>query len=316
MMGRTDDVVNTLGNCGRKIGVWLAVSALILSLSGCAKQRAELSIKKAKANIEQAREWKADTFDESKGALKAAEDALKAAEQSLAGGQASAALASAGDAVKQSKQAIDSARTRYADRIREEARKAVQVARINDGDKENPELFKKAEASLQVAEEKYNKQKYEDCITASKQTIDAVDQLLAHLKKHRGHNKLDELKGLVKELEKQEAEKYRPQAIVKAKENAENIEKKINVDRDYKQAIILAGSAITAAQDGIVETKRRAKPTLRCAIFESKIAEARADEAAIYTSDRLARCRDCVSGTYGKLSEQPVRHSSSISFPS
>ncbi|MCX7964005.1 MAG: hypothetical protein N2644_05935 [Candidatus Sumerlaea chitinivorans] len=286
MMGRTDDVVNTLGNCGRKFGVWLAVSALILSLSGCAKQRAELSIKKAKANIEQAREWKADTFDESKGALKAAEDALKAAEQSLAGGQASAALASAGDAVKQSKQAIDSARTRYADRIREEARKAVQVARINDGDKENPELFKKAEASLQVAEEKYNKQKYEDCITASKQTIDAVDQLLAHLK-NTAVNKLDELKGLVKELEKQEAEKYQPQAIVKAKENVENIEKKINVDRDYKQAIILAGSAITAAQDGIVETKK-SKANLEMRNIESKIAEARADEAAIYTPDRLA----------------------------
>ncbi|MCX7626174.1 MAG: hypothetical protein N2Z21_08190 [Candidatus Sumerlaeaceae bacterium] len=267
-------------------GVGLLLMALAaVGFFGCSKQRAELSIKKAKANIQQAREWNANKFDESKGALEAAENALKNAEQSLAGQAYSQALAAAQDAVKQSKQAIDSARTRYADQVLQEARKAVEVARINDGDKENPELFKKAEASLQVANEKYQKQKYDDSIKASRDTIVAVDQLLAHLK-NTAINKLDELKAKLKELEMAEAEKYQPQAIVRTRENIENITKKIEQDRDYKQAVILCGSAMTDAENGIIETKKtKAQAELR--YLESKIAEARADEALIYAPDRL-----------------------------
>jgi len=266
-------------------GVLILVVIAAVGLVGCSKQRAELSIKKAKANIQQAREWNADKFDESKGALEAAENALKNAEQSLAGQVYATALAAAQDAVKQSKQAIDAARTRYADQVLQEARKAVEVARINDGDKENPDLFKKAEASLQVANEKYQKQKYEDSIKASRDTIVAVDQLLAHLK-NSAINKLDELKAKLKELEMAEAEKYQPQAIVRTRENIDNITKKIEKDRDYKQAIILCGSAITDAENGIIETKKtKAQSELR--YLESKIAEARADEAIIYAPDRL-----------------------------
>jgi tetratricopeptide (TPR) repeat protein len=258
---------------------------MVLGITGCSKQRAELSLKKATANVQQAREWNADKFDESKGALEAAENAIKAAQQALTGQSFSQALSSAQEAVRQSKQAIDNARTRYADQVLQEARRAVEVARINDGDKENPDLFKKAETSLQTASEKYQKQKYEDSIKASRETLVAVDQLLAHLK-NAAINKLDELKGKLKELELAEAEKYQPQAIVRTRENIDNITKKIEKDRDYKQAIILCGQAITDAENGIIETKKtKAQAELR--YLESKIAEARADEAIIYAPDRL-----------------------------
>ena len=280
---------NVVKACGRwhKSSIWLLSLALVIALSGCSKQRSELSIKKAKANIEQAREWNADKFDESKGALEAAVNALKNAEQAMAAQQFSQALAAAQEAVKQSKQAIDNARTRYADQVLQQARKSVEVARINDGDKENPELFKKAEASLQVAEEKYQKQKYDASIQASRETITAVDQLLAHLK-NTAINKLDELKGKLKELEQAEAEKYQPQAIVRTRENIENITKKIETDRDYKQAIVLCGTAITDAENGILETKK-AKAQAELRYLESKLAEARADEALIYAPDRLQK---------------------------
>ncbi len=271
----------------RKGAIILLAVALAFAATGCSKQRAELAIKKARTNIQQAREWNADKFDESKGALEAAENSLKTAEQSLAGQAAAQALAAAQEAVKQSKTAIDNARTRYADQVLQEARKAVEVARINDGDKENPDLFKKAETSLQTASEKYQKQKYEDCIKYSRDTIVAVDQLLAHLK-NTAINKLDELKAKLRELELAEAEKYQPQALVRTKENIENITNKITKDRDYKQAIILCGTAITEAENGIVETKAtKCQAELR--YLESKLAEARADEAILYAPDRLQR---------------------------
>jgi hypothetical protein len=269
----------------RRVAVCVLGVVLVLSMTGCSRQRAELAIKKAKNNIQQARDWNADKFDESKSSLQAAETALKSAEQALAGQQFSEALSTAQQAVKQSQASIDSARTRYADQVLQEARKSVEVAKINDGDKENPELYKKAEASLQVANDKYQKQKYDDSIKASRDTIMAVDQLLAHLK-NTAINKLDELKGKLKELELVEAEKYQPQAIVRTRENIDNITKKIEQDRDYKQAIVLCGSAITDAENGIIETKKT-KSQAELRYLESKIAEARADEAIIYTPDRL-----------------------------
>ncbi len=115
----------------------------------------------------------------------------------------------------------------------------------------------------------------------------AVDQLLAHLK-NTAINKLDELKAKLRELELAEAEKYQPQALVRTKENIENITNKITKDRDYKQAIILCGTAITEAENGIVETKAtKCQAELR--YLESKLAEARADEAILYAPDRLQR---------------------------
>ena len=276
----------------RRVAVCVLGVVLVLSMTGCSRQRAELAIKKAKNNIQQARDWNADKFDESKSSLQAAETALKSAEQALAGQQFSEALSTAQQAVKQSQASIDSARTRYADQVLQEARKSVEVAKINDGDKENPELYKKAEASLQVANDKYQKQKYDDSIKASRDTIMAVDQLLAHLK-NTAINKLDELKGKLKELELVEAEKYQPQAIVRTRENIDNITKKIEQDRDYKQAIVLCGSAITDAENGIIETKKT-KSQAELRYLESKIAEARADEAIIYTPDRLQQAERSV----------------------
>lgn len=275
---------------GRSVAVWFAICALALAGAGCSKQRAELSLKKANTNIKQAREWNAGNYPESKGPLEAAENAAKTAQGSLDGKQYAPALTQAQDAVKQSQDALANAKTRFADQKREEARKAVQVARINDGPSENDTLFKKAEASLQTAEEKYNKQKYEDAINAAVESIEAVEQLLAHLK-NTSQNKLDDLRTKLKELEAQDANRFMPQAIIKAGEAINAVEKKINTDRDYKQAILMAGTAITDAEAGIIETKKK-KSNLELQTLESKISEAIAEEAPIYAPDKLRTCQE------------------------
>ncbi len=273
-----------------RIGVWVAVAAMGLALAGCTRQRAELNIKKADSNISTARGWNADKYDDSKSAFEQAQSLVKQAKASVDGKQFPTALTQAQDAVKQSEQALTQARTRYADQRRTEARKAVEVATKNDGIKINQQLFDKAQEFLTKAEERLNKQKYEDAITNASQSIDAVDQLVAGLK-NDSQNMLETLKSKQKELERQQADRFLPNALIKLKESIGQVEKKIGEERDYKQALILAKAASTDADANIVETKKR-NSQLQLQTLESKIAEAISEEAPIYAPDQLKTAQE------------------------
>jgi hypothetical protein len=117
---------------------WLLICLFALVAAGCSKQRADLAMEKAKTNIDKARTWTATEFPESKSAFESAEASLKTARQSFDGRQFGPALTSAKDAVKQSQEALNAAKTRFADAQLQRAKKSVEVATINDGAKETP----------------------------------------------------------------------------------------------------------------------------------------------------------------------------------
>ncbi|MBX7246601.1 MAG: hypothetical protein K1X53_13980 [Candidatus Sumerlaeaceae bacterium] len=268
----------------------VAATVGILVLGGCSKQRAEIKINTATENIKKATEWQAGTFNESKSAFEAASKALKEAQGLRDGQQYSQALTVAADAVKQSQEALNQAKTRFADDQKTKARKAVEVARINDGQTENAKLFEEAQANLTKADEKYAKQKYEDSITLSQTTQNQVDQLLASLK-NKAENKLQELTAKIKELEDAKGRDFMGNAVIKSNESQKAIEAKISNDRDYKQAIIMASTAINDTELAITETKKkRSKQELEG--LESKISEAIAEEAPIFAPDQLKTCQD------------------------
>lgn len=274
----------------RSIGTLLCCVVLLFVITGCSKQRAGLAIKKATANIQQAQEWKAESFPDSQGAFKSAQDSLKGAQQSLDGKQYAQALTSAQEAVKQSQEALQKAKTRFADLQKEAARKSMEVARINEGQRENAQLFDDAQKKLTTSEEKYNKQKYEDSINLSTDVINTVEQLLAHLK-NQSHNRLTELDRRIKELQEQRADRFLPNASIKAQQSRDEITSKIEEARDYKQAIILADSAITDANQNIIETKKRHSQQ-ELGLLEAKISEAIAEEAPIYQPEALRTAQE------------------------
>lgn len=271
-----------------KVGRGLALVCIIAvaaAFAGCSKQRAELKLKSADKNIKQAKEWNAEKFDESKSTLQAAEQAADSARQSVSGGQGPQALTQATDAANQAKAAVEGAKTRFADEQLKAARLAVQVAQINDGQNQNNKLFESAQESLAEAEERYTKRKYEQAIEAASRTQTEVDQLLASLK-NSAENRLQELEQKLKELESAKASEFLPNSIIKTNEAIGQIRQKVEQDRDYKQGIILAGTAITDAESAIVETKRRHSQQ-ELQTLESKISEAIAEEAPIYAPDML-----------------------------
>lgn len=279
-----------------KTAAWFAVAALALSIAGCSKQRAELALKKAKNNVGIAKGWEAAKFDESKAAFEQAGKLVAEAEGQVAGAPAQA-LTTAQEAVKQSKAALDGARTRFADQRRTEARNALEVARKNDGQQENAKLYEEASAMLTKAEERYNKQKYEDAITNASQAIDKVEQLLASLK-NNSTNMLADLKQKQTELRSDnvKADQFLPNAIIKLDDSVNQIDKLINTDRDYKQAIIKARAAAADAEANINESKKRHSRQWLTTL-ESGIAEAISEEAPIYAPEQLKPVQESFEDT-------------------
>lgn len=281
-----------LKQAGRRgtIALVAAAMSVTLVLGGCNKQRYGLASDKAKAQIKQAREYQADKFDDSKDHLAAAEAALKSAEGAAGSESFKEALTQAQDAVKRSKEAVEAAKARYSAQQLEAAETSMRVASVNEGQKENERIYTEAEKTLAQARETNEKQKYEDSIEASNKVIKLVDDLLARLK-NASENRLADLEAKLEELKAAKADVYHPNPIIKASDAIEQIKGKITKDRDYKQAIIVAGTAISDVEAAIVETKNRHSKA-KIQILEEKLAEAIAEEAPIHTPEPLKSGQD------------------------
>jgi hypothetical protein len=268
-----------------KIAAVAIMAAFCFAPLGCSKQRADLSLKKANNNINTARSWDADKYDESKADFNAAAEAAKAAQSSMDGQQYPQALTSAQDAVKKSEAAINAAKVRFAEQNRTAAKTALDVANKNNGRDEDQKLFDEAQEQLTVAEEKLAKQKYEDSIEASAKAVSAVDQLLARLK-NESEKMLEDLQTKRKNLEDAQANNFLPNSLININNAINQVEKKVKEERDYKQALIIAKAAATEADENLNETKKRHGKQL-LETLESKIAEAISEEAPIYAAEQL-----------------------------
>ena len=264
----------------------LATVMTCLALTGCYGVYEGKAIK----NIKQAKEWDAEKFEESKPIYENAQKSLDAAQQANTAKQGSEARTKAKEAATLSEQAMNAAKTRYADQQLKLAENAMKVAQINDGQSQNAKLYSTAEGNLGTARDKYGKQKYEDAINASRQVQSDVDQLLASLK-NTAVNQQQTLDARRKELLDADAREFNPQPILRGDEATSRIREKIETDRDYKQAIIMAGATISEMEAAIIEAKKKhSESELRG--LEDKIAEAITEEAPIHVPDALKNVQD------------------------
>ncbi|MEI7633848.1 MAG: hypothetical protein WCK47_06160 [bacterium] len=249
-----------------------------------------MAINSAEANIKQAKEWNAGGFTESQAILQNAIATQESARIDADRQQYATALTLGQEAKRLSDEAKKAALARYADQQLQEARKAVQIARINDGPNQNAKLFEDSQKQLQQTEDKYGKQKYEKTIELAKATSETVNQLLASLK-NAAENQIPILRGKLADLEKYDAKALYPSALSKTMEEIAQIETKIRVDRDYKQAIILAGTANSEAENAITETKKRLCDRFKDA-FNEKITRAESEDAAAFNPSELKTCKE------------------------
>lgn len=239
---------------------------------------------KAEENLKTALEWNADKFDESKAVYEQARGTLGQAQQTE-----DRALAKT--AAEQSEQAMELAKTRFADQQLKAAEASMNVAKINAANRgETQDTFTATQAILDEARTNYNKQKYEDSIEQSTEVVVNVNRMLATVQ-NQAENDLDRLNAAVVGLVKAEGETYTPQEVDRAREATRQITEKIETDRDYKQASLLAGSALGDVQSATIEAKKQHSET-DLLNLEEKIAEAMAEEAPLHVPDQLQTVQD------------------------
>jgi hypothetical protein len=267
----------------RTTSVAAAVS-LCLVFSGCYG----LYEGKAEKNLKTAQQWKADEFDESKQTYEQAAKALEAARAAKSGGNGGEAKTQAKSAADLSKTAMEQAMTRFADVQLKEAEAAMKVAVINEANRgETQQQYTEAEEILADAREKYNNQKYEKSIEQSNDVMARVNRMLAGVQ-NKAERDLANLKTSVDELIKAEGETYTASDVDRAREAVKQITEKVEKDRDYKQASLLAESARGEAQSATIESKRKHSEAELLAL-EDKIAEAIAEEAPVHVPDQLQK---------------------------
>lgn len=261
-----------------------AAVSLCLVFSGCYG----LYEGKAEKNLKTAQQWKADEFDESKQAYEQASKALDAARQADAGGNGSEAKTQAKQAAELSETAMEQAMTRFADVQLKSAENHMKVAAINEANRgDTQQQYTGAEEVLAGAREDYNEQDYEDSIEKSNEVIARVNQMLAGVQ-NKAESDLSKLENSVEELVRAEGETYTPSEVDRAREAVRLITEKVEEDRDYKQASLLAESARGEAQSATIESKRKHSEAELLAL-EDKIAEAIAEEAPVHVPDQLQK---------------------------
>ncbi len=239
---------------------------------------------KAEKNLKTALEWNADKFDESKAAYEQAKATFAAAQQSKDRAQAQ-------DAAEQSEQAMELAKTRFADQQLKAAEQAMNVAQINAANRgETQDTYTESQAILDEAREEFKTEGYEKSIDKSSDVIVRVNRMLAPVQ-NQAENDLAKLNNAVEALVKAEGETYTPQDVDRAREATRQITEKIESDRDYKQASLLAGSALGDVQSATIEAKRQHSESDLLKL-EEKVAEAMAEEAPLHVPDQLQTVQD------------------------
>lgn len=239
---------------------------------------------KAEKNLKTALQWNADKFDESKAAYEQAQATFAQAQQGE-----DRALAKT--AAEQSEQAMELAKTRFADQQLKAAETSMNVAKINAANRgETQDTFTETQALLDESRENYQAQKYEGSIDQSTNVIVNVNRMLATVQ-NQAENDLAKLNTAVDGLIKAEGETYTPAEVDRAREAVRQITEKIETDRDYKQASLLAGGALGDVQSATIEAKKQHSENDLLQL-EEKIAEAMAEEAPLHVPDQLQTVQD------------------------
>jgi hypothetical protein len=265
--------------------------ALVCSLSlvaGCAKQRAQLLLKKANNRLQEAQKQEAEKY--APDSLQQSRENINRANQRLNQRQYSDALASAKEAARLAEDTLTKSKTQRANVKINDAKAAIDVADLNEGSKQDPERYEKIQGLYAKAKERLAKNKWDAVIDLSDQVMNEVDLLLNRLR-NEAERKLQDVKNSLLDMRTQEVQKYAPEYVIEVTDYYNTIEQMIKVKRDYLGAKNQSDRAIAKAEEGILKTKEK-KSQEQISTIESDLSIAIIKGAEIYAPDRLKSCVD------------------------
>ncbi len=271
-------------NFRRSCSIFLVLILVATGLAGCSKQRANMTLNKAKNRLERAKNLDAARFQPS--LLSQVEGQVSSAEDQMSSEDFSNALQTSKDALTQASELLEQTRQEGANVLLQEAEQHFDVAKINKGEQISDELFQTIENNVKLATTLKNEEKYEESMEVSKQVATDVEKLLARKKedaqKEQRHA-VSSFDTLVR------AEKGREEAPVQVS----SIEKKIAEhdelinNRDYISAHQVYLEIMALVNEGITEAQRsRSQKWIK--LLNDKIIEAMTEGAETYKPELLS----------------------------
>jgi len=267
----------------KMFGILLAILGLALVLCSCKAQQANMKLKKANEMLGQAEQVNAQKY--APDLLQQARDRINQANSSLASGDAGSALDNAKQAVSVAEQALEKSKTQYATDISNEAKAAVDVARLNQGEREDAQRFQTILDLYGKIDGYRSENKWDDVISTSRKVIEEVDILLQRLK-NEAERTLVEAQNRLKALKAEGGQEYAPERVIEVTDLINQVEIYISEKKDFINARNQAELALQKAREGIDATKRE-KSKEQISQIEALIVEAMDEGAEIYAEDQL-----------------------------
>ncbi|MCX7001030.1 MAG: DUF4398 domain-containing protein [Candidatus Sumerlaeota bacterium] len=286
-----------------RLSAWawvIILGAAIFSQTGCAKQRAGLSLNKARKLLQEAERREALRLEPDSYAT--AKKEIEETERLMAEKQYKSALTRASSSVDRARNVLEATLSKLAAQRLNEAKDALDVANRNHGVQIDLQRYNKVKDFYDRAQEKQRKNKWVDAIDLSEKEMREVETLLASLlieakqRQMSAQNKFDEMKAIG-------AMEYAQEYVVTAQDMLRSIEQKIKVERDYLGARNQANDTIRKCEEGITATKGKMAQE-QISKIEDGLAEAVNKGAPIYAKDLLKTCNDTFDAIIKQFSEK------------
>ena len=266
----------------------LLVTMALFATSGCSKWLAGISLNKAKKLLLEAEKREAprlepQEYEDTKKQIEEAERLIN--EKNYKG-----ARERAGRAVEKAENVLENSRKKLAAQRLNEAKEALDVADRNNGVQIDQERYNKIKELYNKAQEKQQRNKWDDVIQLCDQEMAEVDTLLARLL-NQARQKQTTAQTKFQEMKAAGAEEYAPEYVIAVKDMLRTIEKNIDEDRDYVGARNLADEAIRKCEKGITATKGKMAQE-QISKIEDGLSDAVNKGAQIYAKDLLKNCNE------------------------
>jgi len=283
-----DSSITELTRISRRLWVFLIVVFGLVMATGCSKQFAGLYLNKAKkllaeAEKREARRLELQNYDDAKSEIDAAQGLMDEKKYKPAKERAARAR-------EKAKKVLETSRSELAAQRLNQAKDERDVADRNNGVQEDPERYKKINEFYNKALEKQRKNKWDDVIRLCDEEMTEVRTLLNRLegqakqKRAAAQMKFEEMKNVG-------ALEYASSYVITVQGMLQNIDKQINVDKDYQGARNSADDVIRKCEEGIIETKKKMAQT-QISQIEDGLSDATNKGASLYARDLLESCNE------------------------
>ncbi len=284
---------------GRSILHFLTIFLVVVAVAGCQRQRAENSLKKTQQKLSEIKEnYNGQEFAPNE--IQSIESKLDQANNALEA-DAGTALSTAQQAGAEADQLLEKVKPQHASTIFTEAQREIDVARINDLPRNEPDRFRRILEAKSEADTAKQDNEWDEVIELSQNIIDEVRTGLASLRTEADRRQIDSEQSLTT-LTSIGGNIYTPEVVIGVRNDIQLARRISEEDRDYVLAANKFSEAKNKAENGIIQVLRE-KSLEAIQSIEGYLTEALLEGAKQFKPDEYEDANELYQGITTRYQE-------------